>query len=82
MNKIEQLFRDTLDQMLKDEEFDKLAKYTNIKTEKKEIEAYKAALKEYGAHGLPKFFLIMNANAPILKDALALMTTAGDSNDK
>ena len=79
MNKIEQLFRDTLDQMLKDEEFDKLAKYTNIKTEKKEIETYKKALEQYGAEKLPIFFLIMNANAPILKDVVSIMIGADDA---
>lgn len=81
MSKIEQLFRDTLDTMIKEDEFDKLAKYTNIKTEKKEIEGYKAALEEYGANGLPIFFLIMNAPAPVLKDALSMMTRAGDKDD-
>ena len=71
--KIKELFRKALDKMLKEEEFDKLIACTNIKTEKKEIETYKAALKQYGADKLPIFFLIMNANASILKDAISVM---------
>ena len=40
---------------------------------KKEIETYKAALEEYGAENLPIIPLIMNANAPILKDVIVYM---------
>lgn len=77
--KVKEVFKQTLDKMLKDGEFDKLIAYTDVKTEKKEIETYKKALEQYGAEKLPIFFLIMNANAPILKDVVSLMTGADDA---
>ena len=77
--KVKEVFKQTLDKMLKDGEFDKLIAYTDVKTEKKEIETYKKALEQYGAEKLPIFFLIMNANAPILKDVVSIMTGADDA---
>ena len=70
---IKNLFKKALTKMVEDKEFDKMIAYTNIKTEKKEIETYKTALEEYGAENLPIIPLIMNANAPILKDVLCYM---------
>lgn len=77
--KVKEVFIQTLDKMLKDGEFDKLIAYTDVKTEKKEIETYKKALEQYGAEKLPIFFLIMNANAPILKDVVSIMIGADDA---
>jgi hypothetical protein len=77
--KVKEVFKQTLDKMLKDGEFDKLIAYTDVKTEKKEIETYKKALEQYGAEKLPIFFLIMNANAPILKDVVSIMIGADDA---
>ena len=70
---VKDLFKKALTKMGDDKEFDKMIAYTNIKTEKKEIETYKAALEEYGAENLPIIPLIMNANAPILKDVIVYM---------
>ena len=78
--KIKELFRKALNKMLAEDEFDKLMAYTSVKTEKKEIEAYKYALEKYGADNLPFFFLVQNANASILKDAIVYMD--GFENDK
>lgn len=70
---VKDLFKKALTKMGDDKEFDKMIAYTNIKTEKKEIETYKAALEEYSAENLPIIPLIMNANAPILKDVIVYM---------
>jgi hypothetical protein len=59
--------------MLESDEFSKLAKYTEIKTDQKLIKRYEESLNEYGAENLPIISLIMNANADILRSALYFM---------
>jgi hypothetical protein len=59
--------------MLESDEFSKLAKYTEIKTDQKLIKRYEESLKEYGAENLPIISLIMNANADILRSVLYFM---------
>ena len=70
---VKELFRKALTTMLESDEFSKLAKYTEIKTDQKLIKRYEESLKEYGAENLPIISLIMNANADILRSALYFM---------
>jgi hypothetical protein len=70
---VKELFRKALTNMLESDEFSKLAKYTEIKTDQKLIKRYEESLKEYGAENLPIISLIMNANADILRSALYFM---------
>ena len=70
---VKELFKKALDKMLADDEFDKIAAYTTIKTDKKLITTYKETLKKYGAENLPIIPLIQNANADILRDAICYM---------
>jgi hypothetical protein len=70
---VKELFRKALTTMLESDEFSKLAKYTEIKTDQKLIKRYEESLNEYGAENLPIISLIMNANADILRSALYFM---------
>jgi hypothetical protein len=70
---VKELFRKALTNMLESDEFSKLAKYTEIKTDQKLIKRYEESLKEYGAENLPIISLIMNANADILRSVLYFM---------
>ena len=70
---VKELFRKALTNMLESDEFSKLAKYTEIKTDQKLIKRYEESLKEYGAENLPILSLIMNANADILRNVLYFM---------
>ena len=70
---VKELFRKALTTMLESDEFSKLAKYTEIKTDQKLIKRYEESLKEYGAENLPILSLIMNANADILRNVLYFM---------
>ena len=70
---VKELFKKALTKMLETDEFSKIAKYTEIKTDKKVIKRYEESLKEFGADDLPVIPLIMNANADILRDVLCFM---------
>jgi hypothetical protein len=70
---VKELFKKALTKMLETDEFSKIAKYTEVKTDQKLIKRYEESLKEFGADNLPVIPLIMNANADILRDALYFM---------
>lgn len=70
---VKELFKKALTKMLETDEFSKIAKYTEVKTDQKLIKRYEESLKEFGADNLPVIPLIMNANADILRDALCFM---------
>lgn len=70
---VKELFKKALTKMLETDEFSKIAKYTEVKTDQKLIKRYEESLKEFGADNLPVIPLIMNANADILRDVLYFM---------
>lgn len=79
---VKELFKKALTKMLNDNEFEKLAVYTETKTDVKAIRRYEEGLKANGADNIPIIPLIMNAPLDVLRYAFFYMLDLEHRDDK